>query len=158
MFSERNTRNPPKGFHQFSKISICNLYSCYLYVERSDKDKTSRVWNKLIDKVNRAISKGESTILIGDLNRPLNNDRPCFGTKLLTYWIEEGYIKLLNKRSTPTRFNPVTGKGSPLELSKNFIRAVQNFEVDSKRPWTRLSMQKKWSSGNHPTTVQFKLR
>ena len=55
---------------------LCNIFACYLDVERSDKDKTSRVWHKLIDKVNQAIARGEGTILIGDLNRPLNNDRP----------------------------------------------------------------------------------
>ena len=113
---------------------------CYLDVDRSDKDKTSRVWHKLKDKVNQAIAKGESTILLGDLNRPLNNDRPSFGTKLLNDWIEEGYVKLINNRTTPTRFDPVTGKGSTLDLgiiSKNLIRAVLKFEVDSNRTPTR---------------------
>ena len=70
----------------------------------------------MTDKINQAIAKGEGTILIGNLNRPLNNDRPSFGTKLLNDWIEEGYVKLLNDRSTPTKFDPVTGKGSTLDL------------------------------------------
>ena len=90
--------------------------------------------------------KREGTILIGDLNRPPNNDRPSFGTKLLNEWIKEGYVKFLNNRSTPTRFDPVTGKGSTLDLgiiSKNLIRAVLNFEVYSNQTWTPLPMQKK---------------
>ena len=66
---------------------VCNIFAYYLDVERSDKDKTSRVWHKLIDKVNQAIARGEGTILIGNLNRPLNNARPSFGAKLLNYWI-----------------------------------------------------------------------
>ena len=60
---------------------------CYLDVERSDKDKNSRVWHKMTDKINQAIAKGEGTILIGNLNRPLNNDRPSFSTTLLNDWI-----------------------------------------------------------------------
>ena len=68
-------------------------YIRVLDVERSNKDKTSRVSHKLIDKVNQAIARGEGTILIGDLNRPLNNDRPSFGKKLLNGWIGEGYVK-----------------------------------------------------------------
>ena len=49
-------------------------YIRVLDVERSNKDKTSRVSHKLIDKVNQAIGR----ILIFDLNRPLNNDRPSY--------------------------------------------------------------------------------
>ena len=49
--------------------SVCNIFAFYLLVERSDKHKTSLVWHKLIDK-----AKGENTILLDDLNRPLNND------------------------------------------------------------------------------------
>ena len=30
---------------------VCNIFTCYLDVERSDKDKTNRVWHKLIVKV-----------------------------------------------------------------------------------------------------------
>ena len=128
-----------------------NIFACYLDVERSDKDKTSRVWHKLIYKINQAIARGEGTILIGDLNRPLNNDRPSFGTKPLNDWIEKGFVKLLNDRSTPTRFDPVKGKGSTLDLgiiSKNLIRAVLNFEVNSNRSWTPFSMQKKGDNMN----------
>ena len=40
----------------------------------------------------QTIARGEGTILIGDLNRPLNNDRPSFGTKLL----REGVNKKIN--------------------------------------------------------------
>ena len=69
-----------------------------------------------MDKVNQAIERGEGTILLGDLYRPPNNDKPSFGTKLLNDWIEEGYVKLLNNRSRPIRFDPVTGKGLTLDL------------------------------------------
>ena len=77
-----------------------------------DLTRTKLVELAQTDKINQAIANEEGTILKGDLNSPLNNDRHSFGTKLLNVWIEEGYIKLLNNRSTPTKFNMITGKGS----------------------------------------------
>ena len=87
-----------------------------------------------------AQTDSQSTIIIGDLNRPLNNERPSFGTKLLNDWISEGFVKFLNDRSTPTRFHPVTGKGSTIDLRIISIRAVLSFEVYSNRTWTPFSM------------------
>ena len=74
--------------HTTPNISIIG---CYLDVEsRSDNDKISRTWQKLVTKIDMAISRGEGVVVMGDLNRPLQQTRPSFGTKLLLQWAESG--------------------------------------------------------------------
>ena len=48
--------------------------------------KISRVWHKLKWKIDTTVERGEGAILIGDLNRPLQVERPSFGTRLLEQW------------------------------------------------------------------------
>ena len=62
------------------------------------------------------IERVEGAILIGDLNRPLQVEIPSFGTRLLEQWLEEESVSLLNNRAITTRYDPVTGKGSLLDL------------------------------------------
>ena len=68
-----------------------------------------------------------------------------FGKKLLELWLEVESVTLLNDRQISTRFDPVTGKGSLLDVgitSNNIRKAVSNFEVDTENKWTPFSMTK----------------
>ena len=85
---------------------------------RAVQDKVSRVWHKVREKMDAAIERGEATILIGDLNRPLKLGIPSsFVTKLPELWLEEESVTLLNDRQIFTRFDLVTGKGSLLDVT-----------------------------------------
>ena len=115
---------------------MCNLIGCYLDVKsRAGQDKVSRVWHNLRGKIDTAIDREEGAILIGDLNRPLQLGIPSsFGIKLLELWLEGEFVTLLNDRQMCTRFDPVTGKGSLLDVgitSNNIRKAATNFEVDT---------------------------
>ena len=82
---------------------------------------------------------------MGDLNRPLNSNKYSVGKNLLGNWLEEGQVKLINQRNVDTRYDPVTGNGSVLDLaiiSENIWKLVQNFEVDSERTWTPFLINK----------------
>ena len=130
--------------HTTPNISILG---CYLDVEsRSDNDKTSRTWQKLVTKIDMAISRGEGVVVMGDLNRPLQKIRPSFGTKLLLQWAESGVVTILNDTKINTRIDPRTGNGSVLDLgivSSNLCKTVTSFKVDSQREWSPFSMTKK---------------
>ena len=127
-------------------IPNLNIIGCYLDVEaRQDNSTIERVWTKLVSKTEVAIARGEGVILMGDMNRPLQAPRPSFGTKLLTKWEENGIIKILNNKEIPTRLDPVTWKGSVLDLgivSKNIQSLVSSFTVDSDRNWSPFSLRK----------------
>ena len=68
-------------------------------------------------------------------NLPNQNVKVFFvAPRLLEQWLEDESIKLLNDRSIATRYDPVTGKGSLLDLGlipKNLRKDVKQFEVDS---------------------------
>ena len=83
---------------------------------RSERAAVERTWSKLTNKVDIALGRGESVIVAGDLNRPVQAPKPSFGTKLLLDWVDKGTMVLLNNKDTPTRLDPVTGKGSTLDL------------------------------------------
>ena len=72
----------------------------------------------------------------------MNSLRKSFGTKLLEDWLQTETVALLNDKNIPTRYDPATGKGSVLDLgiiSKDIIKNVTNFEVDSYKNWTPFS-------------------
>ena len=104
------------------------------------------MWHKLRGKIDTAINRGEGAILIGDLNRLLQLGIPSsFGIKLLELWLEGEFVTLLNDRQMCTRFDPVTGKGSLLDVgitSNNIRKAATNFEVDTENKWTPFAMTK----------------
>ena len=94
-----------------------SVIRCYLDVEsRKDNSTIEKVWTKVVSKVETAIGRGEGVVLLGDLNRPLQTPRPSFGKKLLLDWEDTGTVFILNKKEIPTRIDPVTGKGSTLDL------------------------------------------
>ena len=123
-----------------------NIIGCYLDVEsRQDNSTIEGIWTKLVCKAELAIARGEGVIIMGDLNRPLQAPRPSFGTKLVTEWENKGIVKILNDNKIPTRIDPVTGKGSVLDLgivSKSIVSLVSNFTVDSDRNWSPFSLRK----------------
>ena len=122
-----------------------NIIGTYLDGERGDSEETTKIWYYLENKVNDIIDKGEGVLVMGDLNRPLNSNKYSVGKNLLENWLEEGQVKLINQRNIDTRYDPVTGNGSVLDLaiiSENIWKLVKNFEVDSERKWTPFSIQK----------------
>ena len=124
-----------------------SVIRCYLDVEsRKDNSTIEKVWTKVVSKVETAIGRGEGVVLLGDLNRPLQTLRPSFGTKLLLDWENTGTVFILNKKEIPTRIDPVTGKGSTLDLgvvSANINKLVTNFEVDTNRNWSPFAIKTK---------------
>ena len=73
-----------------------------------------------------------------------------FGTKLLELWLEGESVTVLNDRKICTRFDPVTGIGSLLDLdiTSNNIRR----EVTKWTPFAMTKMHIKPSQRNHQTT------
>ena len=122
-----------------------NILGVYLEVERGDKERTERVWRHLSVKIDSIIERGESIALLGDMNRPMNSLRKSFGTKLVEDWLQTGNVALLNDINIPTRYDPAIGNGSVLDLgiiSKDIIKNVKCFEVDSDKNWTPFSFKK----------------
>ena len=82
-----------------NRTHFCNVFCCYIDVEsRSDQDKISKVCHKLKWKKKTTIERGKVVILIEDINRPLQVERPSFGTRLLEQWLEEESVTLLNDK------------------------------------------------------------
>ena len=94
-----------------------HIIGTYLDGERGDSEETTKIWYYLENKVNDIIDKGEGVLVMGDLNRPLNSNKYSVGKNLLENWLEEGQVKLLNQRNINTRYDPVTGNGSVLDLA-----------------------------------------
>ena len=97
------------------------------------------------NKVQSIIESGAGVVISGDFNRPLNSQKSSYGTGLLEKWLNSGYVTLLNDRKVDTRYDPVTGKGSLLDLSivsNNISKKIRSFEVDTDRNWTPFSVTK----------------
>ena len=123
-----------------STIPQTNVFGVYLDVEqRHSREDLSRIWHKLVCKVETALERGEAVIMLGDLNRPIQTARPSTGTKLLNEWLEEEKMKLLNDPQKSTRIDPATGSGSTLDLglvSTNIEKRVVSFQEDTNKEWT----------------------
>ena len=126
-------------------IPALNIIGTYLPVEtRMKVEKTDELWKLLTDKVDSLINNFEAVCVIGDLNRPLQNQKPSHGTTLLNDWLNEENMRLLNKNE-PTRVDPATGKGSILDLaivSDNIFHNVKSFHVDNRKSMTPFSIRK----------------
>ena len=122
-----------------------NIIGIYLDVEsRMNAEDIESKWAKLTNKVEEILERGEAVSILGDFNRPLFTTNPSKGTKLLLEYLKEGKMKLLNS-NIPTRTDPVTKKGSVLDLclvSQNVSKCVQNFVVDVKQEMTPFAMIK----------------
>ena len=123
-----------------------NIMGIYLDVEaRSTTAKILETWTKLKLIVNDILERGEALVLLGDLNRPMDKDKPSYGTKLLKTLLEESTLELINNINTPTRIDPVTKMGSVLDLcliSKNIAKQTKPLKVDTERAITPFSLSK----------------
>ena len=127
---------------------VTNVIGIYLNVEsRTTTGEISATWTKLMDKIAQIVNRGESLVIVGDWNRPIEAAKPSFGTKLLKEWIDTESVTLLNSQKMEfTRIDPATGKGSILDLgivSSNIKSCVRSFTVDTKREFTPFSITKK---------------
>ena len=115
-------------------IPALNILGTYLPVEtRTTVEQTDKIWKLLTDKVDSILNSHEAVLVLGDLNRPLQSNKPSHGTKLLNEWLQEDNMRLLNS-DEPTRIDPASGKGSILDLaiiSDSIFGNVQSFHVDT---------------------------
>ena len=75
------------------------------------------VQNRLEEKMESLTLKGEDCLLIGDLNRPMDKPTELQKTRLMQAWIDSGKVQMLNDPNIHTRIDPVTGRGSTLDLA-----------------------------------------
>ena len=91
------------------------------------------VQTRLEEKMEALAAKGEDCLLIGDLNRPMDKPTELQKNRLMKAWIDTGKVQLLNDPKMHTRIDPVTGRGSTVDLGiiKPSLRAhVEHFKVD----------------------------
>ena len=127
---------------------MLNLIGVYLDCEGRDNDvdKSSRIMHKLINKVQGIIDKGQSVLMLGDMNKNINHDNRSPATKILLDWLEKDTMKLLNNPSISTRIDPATGKGSTLDLaivSSDIHINIKDFGIDHNREKTPFSIHRK---------------
>ena len=130
-----------------STVPYLHLIATYLDCEgRQKQDKIDRVFSKLKLKVQGILETGQSCLLLGDFNRNIDAIEKSFGTKLLMDWMEEDTLKIINDPNISTRIDPVTKKGSTLDLgiiSRDIEKNIISFEVDTKKDLTPFSIHKK---------------
>jgi len=102
-----------------STTPMLNLIGVYLDCEGRDNnvDKSCRIMLKLKNKVQDIIAKGQSVLLMGDMNKKINQENKSPSTQLLLEWLKEETMNLLNNPCLSTRIDPVSGKGSTLDLA-----------------------------------------
>ena len=79
-----------------------NIFGSYL-VCSPNVTRADEISGMIRNKIDPIMEKGESILLMGDLNRCINTETPNYHTKLLQEWIREGNITLLNNPTIPTR-------------------------------------------------------
>ena len=116
-----------------------NVIGVYLDVEaNSTVADIKNAWFKYKNRVDSILDKGEALVTLGDFNRPIDNPKITCGKNLLTDWVKEGTMTLLNSNE-PTRVDPGSKKESILDLafvSKNIESYVKSFYVDSEKNMT----------------------
>ena len=76
---------------------------------------------------------------MGDLNRPMDKPTELQKTRIMKAWIDSGKVMLLNDPKVHTRIDPVTGRGSTLDLAivnPGLMNKVVHFKVDTHRRWS----------------------
>ena len=120
-----------------STVPYLHLIATYLDCEgRQKQDKIDRVFSKLKLKIQGILETGQSCLLLGDFNRNIDAIEKSFGTKHLMDWMEEDTLKIINNPNISTRIDPVTKKGSTLDLgiiSRDIEKNMISFEVDTKK-------------------------
>ena len=127
---------------------MLNVIGIYLDCEgrENDVDKSSSIMHKLINKVQGIIDKGQSVIILGDMNKNINHFNKSPATKILLDWLEEETMILLNNPNISTRIDPATEKGSTLDLalvSSDIHKNIKDFSVDQNRDKTPFSIHRK---------------
>ena len=125
---------------------MTHILGVYLDVEsRTSVAKVSEAWSSFTRILDDIISKGEAVITIGDMNRPIDKQKPSHGTKLLMDYINTGTVALINNPEIPTRIDPSTKAGSVLDLcivSKNIHKSIKSLTIDTNKSITPFSMSK----------------
>ena len=91
------------------------------------------------EKNDQITNKGEECLLIGDLNRNVDKPTELAKTRLMQSWFDTGKIQLLNDLKIHTRINPMTGRGSTLDLgviTPGLRDRVEHFKADTYRRWS----------------------
>ena len=127
---------------------MLNLIGVYLDCEGRDNDvdNSCRIMTKLTNKIQSILDKGQSVLLLGDMNKNINHDHRSPATKILLDWLEEDTMKLLNNPRISTRIDPASGKGSTLDLaivSQDILKNIKNFSIDLNREKTPFSIHRK---------------
>ena len=119
-------------------LPTLNIIGAYLDTAPTAAHATL-VQTRLEEKMESITQRGEDCLLIGDLNRPMNKPTELQKTRLMTKWIETGEVQLLNDPNIHTRIDPVTGRGSTLDLgiiNPSLRTKVVHFKVDTDRRWS----------------------
>ena len=76
---------------------------------------------------------------MGNLNHPMDKPTELQKTRIMKAWIDPGKVMLLNDPKVHTRIDPVTGRGSTLDLAivnPSLMSKVVHFKVDTYRRWS----------------------
>ena len=82
---------------------------------------------------------GKDCLLIGDINRNVDKPTELTKTRLMQSWFDTGKVQLLNDPKIHTRIDPLTGRGSPLDLgviTPGLRDRVEHFKVDTYHRWS----------------------
>ena len=95
------------------RVSIIGVYlDCAPTVAHANLVQT-----RLEEKMESLTQKGEDCLLMGDMNRPMDKPTELQKTRITQAWIDSGKVQMLNDPKVHTRIDPVTGRGSALELA-----------------------------------------
>ena len=99
----------------------------------------AHVQARLEENIEEIKALGEECLLIGDLNRNVDKTTELPKTRLMQSWFDSGKVELLNDPKVHTRIDPVTGRGSTLDLAvitPSLRSCVEHFKVDKHRQWS----------------------
>ena len=120
------------------RISTLHILGAYLDTSPT-VGHAALVQARLEDKTEEIKAMGEECLLIGDLNGPIDKPTELPKTRLMQTWFDSGKVELLNDPKVHTRFCPVTGKGSALDLAvitPGLRNSVEQFKLDKNRKWS----------------------
>ena len=102
-------------------LRVSNLQTLHIIGAYLDSKPTvghaAHVQARLEEKIEEIKAWGEECLLIGDLNRNVDKPTELPKTRLMQTWFDSGKVELLNNPKVHTRIDPVTGRGSTLELA-----------------------------------------
>ena len=93
----------------------------------------AQVQARLEEKIEEIKDWGEECLLIGDLNRNVDKPMETPKTRLMQSWFNTGKVQLLNDPKIHPRIDPLTGRGSTLDMgviTTGLRDLLEHFEVD----------------------------